>query len=140
MFTTSFDSLSYKEIFLTKYGFVCSGLLSAHVLASELQAGGDFLSWYRGELLTLAHDLGRRLLPAFNTSTGIPHSRVRFALFDLHIFHCCILYNYIFINTIGKFETRASRTTKLKRDMHSLRWNYDLRNGGPFASHWRNHI
>lgn len=32
--------------------------------------------WYKGELLNLALDLGYRLLPAFNTSTGIPHSKV----------------------------------------------------------------
>lgn len=62
-----------------------SGLLSAHILASELQGGGQFLTWYEGELLDLAHDLGRRLLPAFNTSTGIPHSRVRFIPLMFHI-------------------------------------------------------
>ncbi len=31
---------------------------------------------YDGQLLRLAHDLGRRLLPAFQTSTGIPYPRV----------------------------------------------------------------
>lgn len=35
------------------------------------------MPWYRGELLEMAKDLGYRLLPAFNTSTGIPHARVR---------------------------------------------------------------
>lgn len=34
------------------------------------------MMWYRGELLEMAKDLGYRLLPAFNTSTGIPHARV----------------------------------------------------------------
>lgn len=34
------------------------------------------MPWYRGELLEMAKDLGYRLLPAFNTTTGIPHSRV----------------------------------------------------------------
>lgn len=34
------------------------------------------MPWYRGELLEMAKDLGYRLLPAFNTSTGIPHARV----------------------------------------------------------------
>lgn len=33
--------------------------------------------WYKGELLDMAKDVGYRLLPAFNTTTGIPHSRVR---------------------------------------------------------------
>lgn len=37
---------------------------------------GFSLPWYRSELLHLAHDLGRRLLPAFGTSTGIPFARV----------------------------------------------------------------
>ena len=34
------------------------------------------MTWYRGELLDLAKDLGYRLLPAFNTLTGIPYGRV----------------------------------------------------------------
>ena len=32
--------------------------------------------WYDDELLNMAADIGRRLLPAFNTSTGIPFPRV----------------------------------------------------------------
>lgn len=64
------------------------GLLSAHVLAKSIQNPHDEsirylnetersrLSWYNSELLDLAEDLGRRLLPAFDTKTGIPHSRV----------------------------------------------------------------
>ncbi|CAM9702171.1 unnamed protein product, partial [Ectocarpus sp. 12 AP-2014] len=32
--------------------------------------------WYGGELLSLAYDLGRRLLPAFDTPLGIPVHRV----------------------------------------------------------------
>ena len=31
---------------------------------------------YNGQLLRLAHDLGKRLLPAFHTATGIPYPRV----------------------------------------------------------------
>lgn len=58
---------------------VYSGLLSAHVLATALQAEVPALQWYDGELLALAEDLGRRLLPAFNTSTGIPHGKVSVA-------------------------------------------------------------
>uniref|UniRef100_A0A6G1SF64 alpha-1,2-Mannosidase n=2 Tax=Aceria tosichella TaxID=561515 RepID=A0A6G1SF64_9ACAR len=64
------------------------GLLSAHVLAKAVQNPRDKsirylnetvrnqMSWYNSELLDLAEDLGRRLLPAFDTKTGIPHSRV----------------------------------------------------------------
>ena len=34
------------------------------------------LSFYHGELLTLAVDIGVRLLPSFRSVTGIPYSRV----------------------------------------------------------------
>ncbi|XP_054157951.1 ER degradation-enhancing alpha-mannosidase-like protein 3 [Oppia nitens] len=34
------------------------------------------MAWYSGQLLELAKDLGYRLLPAFNTTTGIPHPRI----------------------------------------------------------------
>eukprot|EP00250_Pteridium_aquilinum_P006108 c16090_g1_i1 orf=265-1992(-) len=51
------------------------GLVSAHLLASEssneLMPGG-----YKNQLLQLADDLGHRLLPAFNTPTGIPYAWV----------------------------------------------------------------
>ena len=40
------------------------------------------MGWYKGEMLMLAEDLANRLLPAFNTSTGIPHPRVIQALLD----------------------------------------------------------
>jgi mannosidase alpha-like ER degradation enhancer 1 len=54
---------------------VLGGLLSGHIFAS--QTGHPFfLPWYRGELLEMAHDLGRRLLPAFSTPTGLPYARV----------------------------------------------------------------
>jgi ER degradation enhancer, mannosidase alpha-like 3 len=52
------------------------GLLSAHVLAELLREQGAGMGWYRGELLAMAKELGNRLLPAFNSSTGIPHARV----------------------------------------------------------------
>ena len=54
----------------------CSGLLSGHLMATELQKSHNALDWYKGELLHMAHDVGNRLLPAFNTSTGMPFPRV----------------------------------------------------------------
>ena len=51
------------------------GLLSAHLLASDPKLI-DFPE-YKGELLELARDLGNRLLPAFQTPTGIPYGTVR---------------------------------------------------------------
>ena len=56
---------------------VLGGLISGHVLSNFVkERHAPHMSWYRGELLTMAKDLGNRLLPAFNTSTGIPHPRV----------------------------------------------------------------
>jgi len=46
------------------------------VLATYLRKRKLGVSWYNDELLELAKDIGTRLLPAFNTSTGIPYPRV----------------------------------------------------------------
>ncbi|KAL1922501.1 uncharacterized protein VTP21DRAFT_10040 [Calcarisporiella thermophila] len=55
---------------------VLGGLLSAHILASDPSLGHAIPS-YGGELLDLAYDLGKRLLPAFKKSpTGLPYPRV----------------------------------------------------------------
>ena len=90
-----FDVDSKVQVFETVIRGV-GGLLSAHLFAvGELPITGynpqkiQFKSpngtlqirWsrqftYNGQLLRLAHDLGRRLLPAFTTSTGIPYPRV----------------------------------------------------------------
>jgi len=51
---------------------VIGGLLSAHMLATEL----NIMPSYRGGLLRLALDLGDRLMPAFNTTTSIPYGTV----------------------------------------------------------------
>ncbi|KAK9826719.1 hypothetical protein WJX81_001107 [Elliptochloris bilobata] len=50
------------------------GLLSSHLLASDPATGPRLMpGGYDGGLLKLAHDLGRRLLPAFRESpTGLP--------------------------------------------------------------------
>lgn len=59
---------------------VLGGLLSAHLILTDPdRLLGDFsMSSYNDELLTLAHDLATRLLPAFEGSaTGIPFPRVR---------------------------------------------------------------
>ncbi|BFZ65273.1 hypothetical protein YB2330_006437 [Saitoella coloradoensis] len=50
---------------------VLGGLLSAHQ-----EAQNQHLDWYNNELVHLAHDLGTRLLPAFETPTGIPWPRI----------------------------------------------------------------
>jgi mannosidase alpha-like ER degradation enhancer 1 len=70
----SFDVNTKPQIFETNIR-VLGGLLSGHLFASR--TGQPFhLPWYRGELLTMAHDLGQRLLPAFSTPTGLPYARI----------------------------------------------------------------
>ncbi|KAK6763989.1 hypothetical protein RB195_024351 [Necator americanus] len=59
---------------------------SSHLLA-ELVRGKNpsRLQWYNNrQLLKMAEDIGNRLLPAFNTSSGIPYSRVnlRYGMLD----------------------------------------------------------
>uniref|UniRef100_A0A4W4GC03 alpha-1,2-Mannosidase n=1 Tax=Electrophorus electricus TaxID=8005 RepID=A0A4W4GC03_ELEEL len=55
---------------------VLGGLLGAHVMADLLKQRGEKMHWYRDELLHMAKDLGYRLLPAFNTTSGLPYPRV----------------------------------------------------------------
>jgi mannosidase alpha-like ER degradation enhancer 1 len=69
----SFDVDTRPQLFETTIR-VLGGLLSGHLFASR--TGPFHLSWYRGELLTMAHDLGQRLLLAFSTPTGLPFARV----------------------------------------------------------------
>ncbi len=87
-----FDLDSKVQVFETVIRGV-GGLLSAHLFAvgdlpirgydpGRNGVEGDIkIAWsggfvYDGQLLRLAHDLGRRLLPAFHTSTGLPYPRV----------------------------------------------------------------
>ena len=51
---------------------VLGGLLSAYVLATELRPRFGMEPQSREKLLEMARDLGERLLPAFDTPTGIP--------------------------------------------------------------------
>uniref|UniRef100_A0A0A9Y5U6 alpha-1,2-Mannosidase n=1 Tax=Lygus hesperus TaxID=30085 RepID=A0A0A9Y5U6_LYGHE len=71
----SFDSDIVVSVFETNIR-VLGGLLSAHILAEYIQQKMGIMKWYRGELLVMAKDIGYRMTPAFNTTTGIPHARV----------------------------------------------------------------
>lgn len=55
---------------------VLGGLLGGHSMAVMLKERGEHMLWYQDELLNMAKDLGIRLLPAFNTSSGLPYPRV----------------------------------------------------------------
>ncbi|XP_043692306.1 alpha-mannosidase I MNS4 [Telopea speciosissima] len=54
---------------------ILGGLLSAHLIASDYATGMRIPS-YENQLLHLSEDLARRLLPAFDTPTGIPFGSV----------------------------------------------------------------
>jgi mannosidase alpha-like ER degradation enhancer 1 len=54
---------------------ILGGLLSAHLLASNTVLGFH-IPWYKGELLKLATHLADRLMPAFQTRSGLPYPRV----------------------------------------------------------------
>uniref|UniRef100_A0A3Q0SRQ6 alpha-1,2-Mannosidase n=1 Tax=Amphilophus citrinellus TaxID=61819 RepID=A0A3Q0SRQ6_AMPCI len=55
---------------------VLGGLLGAHVMSDLLRQRGERMQWYRDELLHMAKELGHRLLPAFNTTSGLPYPKV----------------------------------------------------------------
>ncbi|GAA6006626.1 hypothetical protein JCM11491_003122 [Sporobolomyces phaffii] len=85
----SFDVDSRVQVFEVTIRMM-GGLLSGHLLALDPKSRhfntstipfassirGFSLPWYKGELLELAHDLGTRLLPAFESPTGVPYARV----------------------------------------------------------------
>lgn len=52
------------------------GLLGGHSLAIMLKEKGEYMQWYNDELLQMAKQLGYKLLPAFNTTSGLPYPRV----------------------------------------------------------------
>lgn len=70
----SFDVNTKPQVFETTIR-VLGGLLSGHMFANST-SHRFHLPWYHGELLDMAHDLGKRLLPAFSTPTGLPYARV----------------------------------------------------------------
>lgn len=53
-----------------------SGLLSARVLLPIVLGNGSDVAHMSQALLQLAADLASRLLPAFNTVTGIPYGEI----------------------------------------------------------------
>ena len=44
--------------------------------ADVLKNDGLAMQWYNDELLDMSKDIGERLMPAFNTTTGIPYPKV----------------------------------------------------------------
>lgn len=50
--------------------------MGGHSLAIMLKEKGEYMQWYNNELLQMAKQLGYKLLPAFNTTSGLPYPRV----------------------------------------------------------------
>lgn len=71
----SFDLDEEVSVFETTIR-VLGGLLSAHMFAADATRELYVSEDYHGGLLKLAVDLGDRLLPAFDTATGIPYGTV----------------------------------------------------------------
>ncbi|EJD75564.1 Edem3 protein [Loa loa] len=71
-----FDSNLVVSVFETNIRMV-GGLISGHVMAKLVQSRDENrLGWYKDELLQMAAELADRLLPAFNTTSGVPYSRI----------------------------------------------------------------
>ncbi|VDK48274.1 unnamed protein product [Anisakis simplex] len=71
-----FDSNLVVSVFETNIRMV-GGLLSAHFLAKLVQSQDKGrLIWYSNQMLDMAVSLADRLLPAFNTTSGLPYSRI----------------------------------------------------------------
>lgn len=66
----------YSEATVSLCRLLSRGLLGAHVMADLLRQRGERMQWYQDELLHMAKELGHRLLPAFNTSSGLPYPKV----------------------------------------------------------------
>lgn len=72
----TFDTDLVVSVFETNIR-VLGGLLGGHFAAMALKEKGHHqLNWYNGQLLRMAEEVGTRLLPAFNTSTGLPYPKV----------------------------------------------------------------
>lgn len=71
----SFDTDVVVSVFETNIRVV-GGLLGGHTAAKDLQEHHGRMAWYKDELLHMAKEVGYRLLPAFNTTTGVPYPKV----------------------------------------------------------------
>ncbi|XP_037548301.1 ER degradation-enhancing alpha-mannosidase-like protein 3 [Nematolebias whitei] len=78
-----FDNDVVVSVFETNIR-VLGGLLGGHIMADLLRQRGERMQWYRDELLHMATELGHRLLPAFNTTSGLPYPKVnlRYGVFN----------------------------------------------------------
>uniref|UniRef100_A0A915N145 alpha-1,2-Mannosidase n=2 Tax=Meloidogyne javanica TaxID=6303 RepID=A0A915N145_MELJA len=73
----SFDSDLTVSVFETNIRMV-GGLISAHLMSLLVKQREDRqrMEWYSDQLFKMATNLADRLLPAFNSTSGVPYSRV----------------------------------------------------------------
>ena len=96
------------------------GLISGHLLALD-HYGALIPGGYKNQLLQLAYDLGRRLMPSFDTPTGIPYAWInlkvlcyipRFNILENFAKIPCSLWVDVFLSNLSwNFEK-----VKLKRE------------------------
>uniref|UniRef100_A0A1I7SG84 alpha-1,2-Mannosidase n=1 Tax=Bursaphelenchus xylophilus TaxID=6326 RepID=A0A1I7SG84_BURXY len=71
-----FDSDFTVSVFETNIRMV-GGLISGHLMAKLIQdKHPQRMPWYSDQLLNMAVDLADRLLPAFNSTSGVPYSKI----------------------------------------------------------------
>lgn len=135
----TFDSDIVVSVFETNIRIV-GGLLSGHVLAKHVQERyTGRLTWYKDELLAMAKDIGYRLLPAFNSSSGLPYPRVR-SLRTITYFGT-MHYRSLFFLIAGQFAPRYEVIKDCcgARYVHRLRGDNDIRvcRTESIDRHWR---
>ncbi|KAI0986334.1 hypothetical protein GJ496_004129 [Pomphorhynchus laevis] len=75
--TVDFNAFVTVNVFEVNIRMI-GGLISSHLICKQFKENEKFnFSWYNDELLTMALQLGNKLLPAFNTFTGLPRTKVR---------------------------------------------------------------
>jgi mannosidase alpha-like ER degradation enhancer 3 len=71
-----FDADLIVSVFETNIRMI-GGLISGHLMSKLIKEKVDGrFHWYDDQLLRMAAELADRLLPAFNTTSGVPHSRI----------------------------------------------------------------
>ena len=70
-----FDSDLVVSVFETNIR-ILGGLIGGHVMSKLMKHENVGMMWYKDELLYMAIDIADRLIPAFNTTTGVPRSRI----------------------------------------------------------------
>ncbi|KAF4356132.1 hypothetical protein F8388_012282, partial [Cannabis sativa] len=85
---------------------VLGGLVSAHMLATD-STNRLVQGAYKNQLLILAEDLGKRLLPAFDTPTGLPYAWINLKITG----YMTLCINAKFCGQYGVMENETTETS-----------------------------